>query len=77
MITRIRHLINRVNVYILFLDLKKNARLLELELQKHEQDFFDFKFRCQMSRDQKDEQLLIKQGFLNGVKWCLDWANKK
>lgn len=71
------HFIKRVKVYLSFLNLKKNARILELELQKHEQDFFDFKFRCQMSKDQKDEQLLMKQGFLDGVKWCLEWANKQ
>lgn len=30
-----------------------------------------------VSKDQKDEQLLMKQGFLDGVKWCLEWANKQ
>lgn len=73
---KMKHFIRRVNVFNSFKKIAACSRELELELQKFEQDFNDCKFRCDMSREQKDEQLLLKRGFIDGIRWCLDFPNK-
>lgn len=65
--------IERYWLFWKFLKLASQAKVIEKEWQRIQQDEHDFFFKFQVTRNgEVKEEFLYKKGVADGVKWCVE-----